>query len=259
MSANLLKYDGESFVDEVFGMAEVVRKEDIQSPGAYMDCRDCKLTDELLMRDNDETPDYLQLKQRQEHLLFVYGLEKAGGPLHPIIKDFPTLGDAHTATKAWVMRTVDNGKVPIAMASSVGQDATSGKVLGEVYVVPPELFLELDRLYGNNTRFVRDTRWIWLADQTLKTQGPRVRPSARCWMYIGHPSWVHQQSSSLCVRKESGANGMIYEKYYDWENPKTQLSTMQSIWDKHGVKRPSWNGPDSPLKYTPFHSDALPF
>lgn len=207
----------------------------------------CNLTSELLKRDTPETPDYLQLKQHPYHYVFVYGTLKSGGPRAEFLEGVPTLGEAYTVTKGWLMKSI-RGQFPAITPAPLGAEGSAGRVFGEVYVVPPELFLELDKIEGNGTAYERQLLWVWLADQTFPTKNGHGRPSAKCWAYVGIPKWLGQQSTIYMVRKEDpkGQKVPYGEKYFEWDNPapKTQLANMQEIWSR---------------QYPDLANDRLPF
>jgi len=227
-----------------------ITKDDIASPTKEY-TRLCDLTDQLLKRVNSPyTPDFLDLRLKAHIPIFVYDGLKVGGPFYKqFLGNYPAFGEARTATAGFMMKDI-GGHFPVAIPCLHGQEVFSGYIYGEIYMVDIKGLLEIDRLMKNTQVFQRTERWIVPFEQSIpKRAGGSMRPYFKCWVYTGIQSWVGQQSSTLCIPKNSQGNG----RYYEWENKKvyqTQLEKMRDIWDQNHVhvypKNPDFN-------------DSLPF
>lgn len=173
--------------------------------------KDCYLSDELLERRNAETPDFLELKRLTNIPVFLYGPEKSGGKLHKFVKhrDSIFLGDAKTATSNYVMERADwDG--PVVFGTPLNS-IEAKRIWGEVWLVPPEVILNLDRLNGNNELTKRDKRFVWLQEQGLDGK-PNLRPALKCWMYLAETKyWEDQQTVKMASTKAG------LEEVYEWK------------------------------------------
>lgn len=198
------------------------------------------LVSELEERDNDYTPDYLDLKQTKHHAVFVYGNLKAGGKFHEMLKGYPSLGEGYTATKGYIMKEI-NGEFPIITPIMHGQEAQGGRVYGEVYIIPASAFLQIDYLEQNNKILIRDHRWVFLCDQSYKTIRGLTRPTIKTWIYMANPMWLASVHANSCIPKVRNEPQNVGDRYYSWDLPKmtigamTQGAKMSELWKKYGI------------------------
>ena len=145
--------------------------------------KDCFITDELLDR-WEHTPDFHNLKLQRYHPVFVYGTLKQGEKNHRLLKDCPYLGIGESVTPCFQMRSYA-GMFPI-LKSETRKDKMQycEYVLGEVYAVPPERILHIDKLEDNGYMFQRELKHVWLPDQSFQGTKGMVKPSIKAWMYL---------------------------------------------------------------------------
>lgn len=175
--------------------------------------KDCYLTDELFERQNDTTPDWLEIKRFENIPIFVFGQERAGGRFHSILKDSIWLGEGRTVTHSYLMeRTEYDGPVVWHCKHT---SVNSHSVHGDVYLVPPKVVLNLDFVNANNEMSRREKNFVWLYDQPLKSKdGKGFRPSLKCWMWLGQEKFWEDQTTLRMATKENPAG----QKYFEWLN-----------------------------------------
>lgn len=209
-------------------------KKDIETPSNYV--RECDLTDQLLLRDNDHTPDWLDLKLETYIPIFVYGTLKKGGILHKHIAGFPSLGAGFTVSSTFIMRDVE-GKFPSVVDGDPKNKTFSGRVVGEVFMVSPITILELDTAESNGEMFHRRQHWIMLLNQEYRTKTGKSRPSIKSWMYIGDPDFMETVSSSICVIHRESPDSPLLDKYFEWNNDRREgerySESMRRLWEQN--------------------------
>lgn len=169
--------------------------------------KDSYLTNELLQRKNDTTPDFLKMKLRGDFLpVFVYGTLKSGGRLASALDGSAFLGEAGTVTSTYKMM-ISSGNFPVVRPVTKG----GGQIMGEVYMCHPRTILRLDEIEANGTMYDRQERHVWLYDQSYLTDsGRRVVPSVRASMYVGNADfWKGINMPVVPVRQNS--KGDYYE------------------------------------------------
>lgn len=170
------------------------------------------LSVELLCRDNDNTPDFLDRKLEKHIPVFVYGTLKTGQRLHSVLGDAPCLGDAYTVTPTYTMKQADAGFPVIFNHSKTAPD--HHHVMGEVYIVNASILLELDRVEGNGEMYQRDRRWVWLLDQQVQAKSKSFRPAIRPWVYLGMKEfWDGIPLVNIPAKKGKET------EYLDWQGP----------------------------------------
>lgn len=184
-------------------MSEIVRSDGTK---AY------PITDDLFRRKMSNTPDFLELKKKEYHYVFVYGTLKVGGPLHGVLRGCPFLGDSRTATPGFTMYEYAK-KFPVVQKASA-PNVASGYIMGEVFVVPPRLFLEIDRIEDQGEMYNREEHFVFLYDQDVKSKN-NLKPYIKAWMYIGNPEfWSNEclDKASMKVNRDTG------KTYYEFFN-----------------------------------------
>lgn len=202
--------------------------------------KNCDLTDQLFERKNRWTPDYLKLKLEKYIPVFVYGTLKAGMPRHGVLEETVALGDGYTSTAGYQMVKSTRGDFPVVLGqNTVG--VLGQRILGEVYLVSPKHMLNLDKIEDNNTMYKREARYVYLLDQTMKTANGVIRPSIKCWIYLGvHDFWKNQDTETMKSKEVDGGKMRVYE----WEREPSWDSALKG-WEKDssGIWRNASYGP----------------
>lgn len=139
----------------------------------------------LEKRSTDWTTDWLKLKYKRLHLVFVYGSLKHGQRNHDVLKDSLFLGDAHTAQENYEMYNTTNFYPVVFQAGKDDDKKRRNRIRGEVYAVTPTKMLELDQIEGNGYIFERKERMVVLTDQTYPTTTGKHHPIPQAWIYLG--------------------------------------------------------------------------
>lgn len=189
------------------------------STGSYI--KDYCITDELLERNQDTTPDFLDLKMQDYHAVFVYGSLQKGGPMHEKLSSCPCLGDAYTATQTFEMFNVVSEGMEFPVSFSRKQvTKKTGAICGEVYVVPPLLFLDLDYIEGNTKMYRREKKFVFLPDQMFKTKdGAWSYPAVKAWVYLGITDYWERYDDylNLMPLKSTVNKRGKTTNYFEWE------------------------------------------
>lgn len=193
--------------------------------------KDCHVTDELMTRMNNYTPDYLDLKMEKNIPIFIYDSLKTGGQMNAQVSDGTFLGDAHTMTQSYDMRVNCETNEPVAFSSMNGH-----YLQGEVYIVQAYDILNLDYLFGNNHRYKREIKFIALDDQTMPLKKSSIqRPAIKCWVWIGlEDYWKDILTESRRTVDNDG------KRMYNWVPPKHNAIGHPSGTDQSGGIISSW-------------------
>jgi gamma-glutamylcyclotransferase (GGCT)/AIG2-like uncharacterized protein YtfP len=176
--------------------------------------KDCDLTDQLLERRNSYTPDFLDRKLEKHIPVFVYGTLKSGFDNHKFLDGSQALGEAYTTTTSYVMEKCDSGAFPVVYALKSAHP-TGQRIYGEVYLVSARHLLNVDVLEKNGQMYQRELRFVHLLEQSFKTKNGSMRPSLKCWIYLGLESfWVHHDTKGM---KSKEIENM---RVYEWEAEK---------------------------------------
>jgi len=178
---------------------------------ACKDMKSCFLTDEALERDNRFTPDYLKLKLQKYVPLFVYGEMKVGCPAFAQIKGSIYLGEARTTTQNFYMETADDNNQPVVFETN-GPTTIGRHILGDVFLVDPYQMLNLDYIQQNSVAYNRKERFCYLMEQTVPSK-TRFKPSLKCFIYLGDPTYWDQVETSTMKTIEIDNN----QRAYNWE------------------------------------------
>lgn len=143
--------------------------------------KSCDVTSELLKRRNSFTPDFLELKLKDRIPVFTYGTLRVGQKRFSTLEDQVYLGEAYSATQNYEMVNSEMD-FPVALNSEF-QSVKGASIFGEVFLVKPEIILELDLIESNGEMYKREERWFYLLDQQTKKRN--IRPSMKCWVYMG--------------------------------------------------------------------------
>jgi len=176
------------------------------------------LTKELSSRRNPNTPDFLELKNRGDNLVFVYGTLRTGNPNFYLLEGSKYLGYATTTIPGFIMRS---GKGFPMVKRADKENQLRGKILGEVFAVDALTMCELDRLEGNNFFYKREEVFCTLQEQDVPMKEHKTfKPACKAWMYL-----IPQEDTSLdswllsSVYKTKLPNG-TESRVYEWHQPK---------------------------------------
>lgn len=170
---------------------------------------------DLLKRKNETTPDYLDLKRRENYAVFVYGTLKKDGRLHRSLEGYPYLGEAHTVTPSYKM--YDSGSSFPVIFGFKPDDQEAHFIHGEVYVVDEKCIAELDMIEGNGYMYDRRERHVFLEDQMVKgSDGKDFHPSIPAFFYEGRRDfWDPADIERLRPRTVNGRTMYVWENKSD--------------------------------------------
>lgn len=176
------------------------------------------ILEQLSLRYNSRTPDFIERKLEGVIPVFVYGSLRRGFHNHGHLKDLPYLGQAYTTIEKYEMRDAGGGSFPVVFERAPKikgkkRNPVVGKIRGEVYAVDPKTLLRLDRLEDNGTMYTRSMQWIFLDEQRLSDK-TTIRPSIKCWMYVAEEKFWQGRCASDPIRSVM-TNGV---RYYDWSD-----------------------------------------
>lgn len=176
------------------------------------------ILEQLSRRFQKQTPDFLKLKLEGVIPVFVYGSLRRGFHNHGFLKGLPYLGSAYTTIEKYEMRDAGGGSFPVVFErepklKGKKRNPVVGKIRGEVYVVDPKTILALDRLEDNGRMYTRSMQWIFLDEQKIHEKST-IRPSIKCWMYLGEEKFWQGRCSSDPIISDM-RNGV---RYYDWSD-----------------------------------------
>lgn len=184
--------------------------------------KDCDVTDQLLKRRNEYTPDFLDLKLKDYQLVFVYGTLKTGQKRNSIFKNASFLGEAYTATTSYIM---ENSEMDFPVAYHAPISTASASLLGEIYAVHPMTMLTLDKIESNGEMYERKESWFYLLDQTVKNT--KFRPSVKAWVYLGKEDfWESYPTTRVSPTKIALGSGL--RPVFNW-NP--TFSSLEEMWN----------------------------
>ncbi len=171
--------------------------------------KDSYLTEDLLQRKNDCSPDFLEWKNTENIPVFVYGNERLGKKHQDVLRPHTYMGEGVTVMQHYLMeRTEYDG--PIVFSAKKVNVNTHG-VMGDVFFIPAITLLELDYQMANNEMTVRTHAWVTLLEQTQS----KARPCVRCWMYIAKPEfWEDQATFAMPLSEMATEKGR--HKVFDW-------------------------------------------
>ena len=114
-----------------------------------------------MLADTANTPDLAKLEQKLEHLLFVPCALKRGEAEHEKLRVLEYKGFAYTHSKFLFYKFKDDlSPFAIRNSDAIYFNAEYAPLSGEVFEVPTEGILELDKLRENGLKFNR--RWVKL-------------------------------------------------------------------------------------------------
>lgn len=166
--------------DDVFaGMYEegwpgvFTRKEEVKT-------KPVKIIEELQKRER-YTPDFKKLRLQEDIPVFVYDQFRMNGTNNRLLRDSKYLGCAVTAHNGFVMRGYNQ---PIVVEQNNKLADWRGKIKGEVYAVPPETILTIDKQKMNTMTCQRKMVTVFLTEQHYNTKKGKKHPSIKAWMYL---------------------------------------------------------------------------
>jgi len=172
--------------------------------------KDCYLTDELFERENETSPDFLDFKNLQNIPVFVYDDCMVGYKNHKLLKDSVYLGESWTSTQSFVMERSDIDS-PVVFHYN-GPGVSTKRVYGEVFLLTPKQLLSLDFHMANNELYKREKRFVCLLEQKIK-DNVRMKPSLKCWMYLGNPDfWEDRQTVRMSPKETNNQSVWMWTR-----------------------------------------------
>lgn len=174
--------------------------------------KECDLTSELWRRAR-WSPDFPSFRKLENIPVFVYGQEMTGRLDHNIVKESQSLGMGYTVSSTFLMeQTQGKGcpRMPIAFKTFSG-GKNFGKILGEIYLVSPEVLLTLDEFHRNNDVFKREKTYVFLMDQVTPTKS-KFCPNIKCWTYFGETGFWEDYTTGKCTSSKLRGHDI-----YDWK------------------------------------------
>lgn len=155
-----------------------------------------------ILNDNGKyTWDIPYLNQYEGHYVFVYGTLRRGGSNHLVLSGNTKNvfgGVAVTSSARWDMWVADTGagkpRFPVMLYS--GDKSRWAKVKGELWYVPTETILKMDRLEANGTLYERTMEGVWVGNEKVNA-----------FVYEGMPSfWKDKATFNSPLMKQNGAS-----------------------------------------------------
>jgi gamma-glutamylcyclotransferase (GGCT)/AIG2-like uncharacterized protein YtfP len=153
--------------------------------------------------------------------VFVYGTLKRNFPLHRFLATSPCLGMAHTMDRNYVMFETATGKYPIVMDASDSPDV-AGAIVGEVYMVRPDILAEIDFLESQGHFYHRR-----LINVKFNDFGAMNGKEGQAYIYIGdEETWLkrYEVGDITDYERFTRKKDPSYHYYY-WRNPSTRKKT----------------------------------
>lgn len=141
-----------------------------------------KFCRELSKRTTPRTPDWKNLLLHDHHIVFVYGRLRIGEVAGKILSSFPYLGEGKTVVEYVVKNSVSES-YPLIFPTKT-RIGEACHIYGDLFIVPPEVILELDHVLNNEELVERKKIFCWAKDQKIGTDS--MRPSVGAWAYLGH-------------------------------------------------------------------------
>jgi gamma-glutamylcyclotransferase (GGCT)/AIG2-like uncharacterized protein YtfP len=183
-------------------------------PGVYVPPEHKKKPPEIieqLSRREKYTPDFNKLRFKDNILVFMYDEFRIRGKQNSIFNDSKYLGYGISATDLYCLK---GHTLPVLLDDNLKSSKIRGRIKGEIYAVPPETLLRLDKLKYNTVLFKRVERTFFLTDQSYKTKDGSRIPSLKAWVYIGKPEqW---QGDHLSVQPMFSHAGSKERKYFEY-------------------------------------------
>ena len=150
---------------------------------------DKSIIDKLWSRE-ERTPDFSTLRMYDYIPVFIYDNMKIGCLNEDMIRGSKFLGNAHTATEAYCLEETMPGRNTLCFKDDNVKSLKRAKVRGEMFGIPPEVILDLDRFLLNGTIYERTLRTFFLEDQAYVIRNGKERiPSLRAWIYLAIPKY----------------------------------------------------------------------
>lgn len=170
-----------------------------------------KIIDELERR-KQFTPDFRELRLRTDILVFVYDEFKKKGLQNPILVDSKYLGEGRTTNNQFFMK--NSAHFPVVFQHRKEGHPNKGFIRGEVYAVPPETLLRLDKVKSNLVMFKRVSKHITLMDQEFMTKKGNKKPTVECFTYLGVPEFWEKETSH--VAPSTMPQGIKEKRFYEY-------------------------------------------
>lgn len=142
------------------------------------------------------TPDLLELKKYDNHLLFVYCTLKKSYKDNGILKDSIYLGEGKTQSSTFNLK---ESAFPVAFSVLLDSSPNKGRLKGEVYAVSLETIMKIDILKNNGAYHNRVKRQILLEDQKYTTHGKVCKPYTLCHIYLGNENYWNGRHLSQTI------------------------------------------------------------
>lgn len=168
-----------------------------------------RIIDELKRREKF-TPDFKKLRLHEDILVFVYDDFKMHGSANRVLSESKYLGVAVSSHDNYVLK----GHAYPTLVDA-GRNTIRARIKGEVYAVPPETILMMDKQKFNGNLYRRVQRTFFLNNQTYKTKKGPKHPSVRAWVYIGVPE--HWSMTTLPIYPRYAYQGSRDKKFFEYD------------------------------------------
>lgn len=172
------------------------------------------------------TPDLPFLNRLYDEIpLFVYGTDKHGFSEAHYLEKAKLMGEGRTSDQSFFM-VISEADHPVALRKYRNGPKT-GAIMGQLWVVSPELLATMDMRYCNTLLFTRHRqmiRWTRLADQHAHR---KMTHFTEAYMYTGRDEhWTDERLAKLKLAKDftsrDGAPYFVYTSADDADNKKWQ-------------------------------------
>lgn len=207
-------------------------------------------------RDSKKYGTQLEKISHQRHIpVFVYDEFQPDGKFNEVFDGCPYLGKAHSGIAAWVMDLGPDGSPLVYRVNP--NHMHSARVVGHVYLVTPKVLLSLDCLYENTIKMERETKWVYLQNQSYPTKDGGKRPSIKVNVYTRKADFwkgVHMDQINPVM---SNTGHSVYE--YKCKKPKTFEELYKDLDDHKALPTLFNSAAQAQVSQGRFHDERVPF
>lgn len=163
---------------------------------------------DILKTRSTYTPDAIKMRLKDNILLFAYDSMKQGGFNNFYTRTCKYLGLGRTASNYLTLKKTNRNDV-VAFNIDTKKEK-GGFILGEVYVITPNMLFELDESKNNGLTYLRQEKHILLLDQSYEGKDEKKHPYVSCVIYIGNRKiWPYDKMNfEMCT--VSNKNNRVY-------------------------------------------------
>lgn len=181
------------------------------------------------------SPDFRDFTYENYIPVFLYNYLQTGNAENmSVLENSPFLGVGKTIHSGFVMK---NTVFPVVFEDRNKTSSVNGHIHGEVYLVTPEVLLNIDYVLKNTKLTERKKIQIICMDQKIKTKKDTFNATLPCWTYFGKVSyWEHQQiglMASICGLKDVKGKKDRYYKCWRKTAERPGTSYYDEVMNRH--------------------------